>query len=133
MASKKAVSKKDRGKRVRVYFGKLTVKVKGKTTSYNGLIRCFQETIDLFNLPVATAAQIKTEKGRRLRGSKGTKSITLEHPTGAKTPAGNIKTYQIPVPGSATIDDIEQFLAKTKAKFFKVDGGWYNVAAAKGK
>ena len=120
---------KERGKRTRVFFGKLTVKVKGKTSTYNGLIRCFQDTIDLFNLPVATQAQVESEGGRELFGSKGTKSITLEHPTGAKTKAGNVRLYQIPVPGSAKVKDIRQFLAKTKAKYFKVDGGWYNVQA----
>ena len=118
---------KERGKRIRVFFGKQTVKVKGKNNTYNALIRCFDDTIQLFNLPVATQAQIETEGGRELFGSKGTKSITLEHPTGSKTKAGNVKLYQIPVPGSAKVKDIREFLAKTKAKYFKVDGGWYNV------
>lgn len=124
-----AKKSKARGKRIRVYFGKLTTKVKGKTSTYNALIRCFDDTIQLFNLPVASQAQIESEGGRELFGSKGTKSITLEHPAGSKTAAGNVKLYQIPVPGNAKVKDIREFLAKTKAKYFKVDGGWYNVQA----
>jgi hypothetical protein len=128
--------KKWKGSRQDVYFGKIKRrKAGGGTFEGEAIIKVKPEIVDLLNLPLATPEQKTRISGTgpgsrkiRLRGSKGAKSIKVPNPVDKRTAAGSLKYVSIPVPGGATIDDIEKFLKATKAESFSVGGGSYSVA-----
>jgi hypothetical protein len=131
-----AAGKKWSGSREDVYFGKINRRKKGGGTFLGeAIIKVKPEIVKLLNLPLATPEQKTRISGTgpgsrkiRLRGSKGAKSIKVPNPIDKRTAAGSTKYLSIPVPGGATIDDIEKFLKGTKAESFSVGGGSYSVA-----
>lgn len=134
--SSPAAGKKWKSSRQDVYFGKTYRRDKdGKKVLGDAIIKVKPEIVDLLNLPLATPEQKTRISGTgegsrkiRLRGSKGAKSIKVPNPVDKRTARGSLKLVSIPVPGGATIDDIEKFLKGTKAESFSVGGGSYSVA-----
>jgi hypothetical protein len=131
-----AAGKKWSGSREDVYFGKINRRKKdGGTFLGEAIVKVKPEIVKLLNLPLATPEQKTRISGTgagsrkiRLRGSKGAKSIKVPNPIDKRTASGSLKYLSIPVPGGATIDDIEKFLKGTKAESFSVGGGSYSVA-----
>lgn len=117
---------KKKGTRKSVYFGKISYKRKGDTANLGAILRVLPTTIELLELPEATAKQDETS----LKGHLRTKSIQVQHPNGGKTKSGSPKTLSIPVPGPATIKQIRKFLEKTKAEYFRLEGRWYRVKSS---
>lgn len=112
--------------RVDVYFGKLTKKIKGNNQTRNYLIKVQKRVQDALNLPLATPEQSVNKEGSKentVIGCVGAKFVIVPDPTGRKTPKGNPVTHRFPVPGNATIKEIKEFLANTKAEKFSIAGG----------
>lgn len=130
-----ATKGKKLGPRVTVQFAaaKRTPKGAQKSKSNNPVyVFMRKETAEYFGFKIVQSAGVKTKKGNTIavRGSFGAGSIKVPEPGNSDKK----KYRQIPVPGNATIADVQKFLrtaSKNKPEAFaSVDGRTYPVGAA---
>lgn len=118
----KAPKEAGSGVRIMVKFGQLKKKVKGQPKTYTGFCLVTKRVADAIGLNPANPNEYVREEGEKvivMRGSKGAKSVKIDHP---ELP-GNYMS--LPVPGNANIKQIGAFLAPTKANRFSLGGGFY--------
>lgn len=112
---------------ITVLFGTLTKKRKGNTETRKYFIQASERAVEALNLTPATVEDTSYEKNGKtidIVGEQGGKFVVIPDPAGKKTSGGKTVTnYQIPVPASANIKEIKQFLAGTKAERFRLKGG----------
>lgn len=124
-----ATKGKPLGPRVTVKFGK--VKVKNETKEAYVYMR--KATAELFGFAFEEKIKIRIGKNKQrvpIKGSVGAGSIKVY--TGKKTTKGHRQIARIPVPGNATILEIQNFLKTAKKNkpenFFSVDGQSWPVS-----